>query len=47
MRKLIVLGLLTSAVAVVAGTAMPAYGKPPGQNGRIAFAYSIRRWTAR
>lgn len=38
MRKLIVLGLLASAVAVAAVIAMPAGGKAPGQNGRIAFA---------
>lgn len=38
MRKLITLGLLASAVAVAAVTAMPAGGKAPGQNGRIAFA---------
>ena len=38
MRKLIVLGLLASAVAVATVIAMPAGGKAPGQNGRIAFA---------
>jgi len=38
MRKLIVLGLLASAVAVAAVTAMPAAGRAPGSNGRIAFA---------
>jgi Tol biopolymer transport system component len=38
MRKQIVLGLLASAVAVATVTAMPAGGKTPGQNGRIAFA---------
>ena len=38
MRKLIVLGLLASTVAVAAVIAMPAGGKVPGQNGRIAFA---------
>lgn len=38
MRKSIVLGLLASAIAVAAVTAMPAGGNAPGQNGRIAFA---------
>ena len=38
MRKRIVLGLLVSLVGVAAVTAMPAGGKVPGQNGRIAFA---------
>jgi Tol biopolymer transport system component len=38
MRKPIVLGLLASFVAVAAVAAMPASGKAPGQNGRIAFA---------
>ena len=38
MRKPILLGLLAGAVAAAAVTAMPAGGKAPGQNGRIAFA---------
>jgi hypothetical protein len=39
MRKLIVLGLIASFLAVAAvATVMSAGGKVPGQNGRIAFA---------
>jgi Tol biopolymer transport system component len=38
MRKLLVLGLVASLVAVAAVTAMSAGGSAPGQNGRIAFA---------
>ena len=38
MRKLIVLGLLASAVAVAAERRCRPAGRPPGQNGRIAFA---------
>jgi Tol biopolymer transport system component len=38
MRKLIALGVLAGVVCVAAVTAMPADGKAPGQNGRIAFA---------
>jgi Tol biopolymer transport system component len=38
MRKLIVGGVLAGLVAAAALTAIPAGGKPSGQNGRIAFA---------
>ena len=38
MRKLIVLGLLAGLAVLAALTAMPAGGKVPGPNGRIAFA---------
>jgi TolB protein len=38
MRKLIVLGLLAALTALASLTAMPADGKVPGLNGRIAFA---------
>jgi hypothetical protein len=38
MRKLIALGILAGVVWVAAVIAMPADGKPRGQNGRIAFA---------
>jgi Tol biopolymer transport system component len=38
MRKLIVIGLLGGLAAFGAMTAMPADGKVPGPNGRIAFA---------
>ena len=47
MRKLIVLGLLASAVAVAAGTAMPAGGKPRLRTAGSRSPYSIRHWTAR
>jgi dipeptidyl aminopeptidase/acylaminoacyl peptidase len=38
MRKLIVLGLLAGLAGLAALTALPAGGKAPGPNGRIAFA---------